>query len=253
MHQLPLGEDLRGSTPVQPPLDWGEWTVVDSDPEASRETTSTSPRVGDDLERRRLTPLGSEKAQVLLLTFSRSHPAFGKALIEDAPELTECRDALRIAVLGHGAKVLVFSEHFEPQMEALGYYGYFPDRDFGPHQVFTELSLESAIGEIATRVNAKLKKKEKFYEKQQSRTVVPLAVAAKTLRRRRNHTLSVLHTFINTRRREPGSLRPLAASSEPQPISPVAPTVAAYREGAARALAGRKPRDSRDALLQFLK
>ena len=101
--------------------------------------------------------------------------------------------------------------------------------------MFTELSLESAIGEIATRVNAKLKKKEKFYEKQHSRTGVPLDVAAKTPRK--NHTLSVLHTFIDTRRREPGSLRPSTASSEPQPISPVAPTVAAYREGTARALA----------------
>ena len=154
MDKLHRDEYLRGSTPVQPPLDWVAGSAVDSDTEASRGTTSTSPRVGDDLERGRLTPLGSEKAQVLLLTFSRSHPAFGKALIENAPELTECRDALRIAVLGHGAKVLVFSAHFEPLMDPLGYYGYLPDADFGSHQVFTELSLESAIGEIATRVKA---------------------------------------------------------------------------------------------------
>ena len=137
------------------------------------------------LERGCLTPTGVdflplyERAQVVLLTFSRSHPAFGRALInEDIPELVERRDALRIAVLGRGAKVLVFSEHFEPLMEALGYLGYSPDADFGAYQVFTEVSLESAISEVALRVNATLKKREKFYEKQQSRTVVPLDVAA---------------------------------------------------------------------------
>ena len=98
-----------------------------------------------------------ERAQVVRLTFSRSHPSFGRALThEELPELAERRDALRITSLSSGAKVLVLAEHFTPLMEALEYVGYDPDADFKAHQVFTEVFLEPAIGEVALRVNATL-------------------------------------------------------------------------------------------------
>ena len=87
--------------------------------EVMQATTSSSSWAEDDEERDCFTPTGVdvlplyERAQVVLLTFSRNHAAFGRALInEDLPELAERRVALTITVLGSGAKVLVFSEHF---------------------------------------------------------------------------------------------------------------------------------------------